>query len=189
METGKFWFIVIFTCLVVAVFSGVQYFQGVDTANAHVVETRSKLSQVKETLALRQDEWTKISVLAAEAQAAASKEAPLKARRDELANQFRRLEGDFKYLVKSTRAAVNKIRAEGEGAEFPEVKLLNGKVLKAAKIKKVEPNQLSFMHSEGYNIVTYDLLPDELRERFDMGESGLADELEDAERRLFTQKK
>jgi hypothetical protein len=189
METGKFWFFIIFVSLIAGVFTAVQHFQGVDAANAQVVETKSKLSQVKETLAIRQAEWAKVSTLAAKAQQAVAKEAPLLAKRDELQTKFRRLEGDFKYLVKSTRAAVDKIRAEGEGTQFPEVKLLNGKVLKMAKVKKVEPNQLSLMHSEGFNIVTYDLLPEDIRERFDMGGNGLADQLEDAEHNLFSAKK
>ena len=84
---------------------------------------------------------------------------------------------------------MEKIRVDGEGAEFPEVKLLNGKVLKIAKLKKIEPNQLSFMHADGFTIVPHDMLPADLRERFDMGDSGLADSLEDAERNLFSPKK
>ena len=189
METGKFWFFIIFVSLIAGIFTGVQYFQGIDAANAQVVEVRGKMGQTKDTLALRQEEWAKVSNLAINTQAAVAKEAPLTARRDELQTKYRRLEGDFKYLVKSTRAAVEKIRADGEGAEFPEVKLLNGKVFKLAKLKKIEPNQLSFMHADGFTIVPYDILPAELRERFDMGGSGLADSLEEAERSLFSQKK
>lgn len=189
METGKFWFFIIFVSIVAGIFAAVQYFQGVDAANAAVVQTKSKLSQIKDTLTARQDEWAKVSALAAKTQQSAAKEAPLTARRDELQTRFRRLEGEFKYLVKSTRAAVEKIRADGEGTEIPEVKLLNGKVLKTVKIKKVEPNQLSLMHTDGFTIVPHDMLPDDLRERFDMGGSGLADGLEDAERDLFDPKK
>ena len=189
METGKFWFFIIFVSLIAGIFTGVQYFQGIDSANAQVVEARGKLGQTKDTLVLRQDEWAKVSNLALKTQAAVAKEAPLVARRDELQTKHRRLEGDFKYLVKSTRAAVEKIRVDGEGAEFPEVKLLNGKVLKIAKLKKIEPNQLSFMHADGFTIVPHDMLPADLRERFDMGDSGLADSLEDAERNLFSPKK
>lgn len=53
METGKFWFIIIFVSLVAGIFTGVQHFQGVNAANAQVIETKSKLSQLKDTLMLR----------------------------------------------------------------------------------------------------------------------------------------
>jgi hypothetical protein len=45
------------------------------------------------------------------------------------------------------------------------------------------------MHADGFTIVPHDMLPADLRERFDMGDSGLADSLEDAERNLFSPKK
>lgn len=189
METGKFWAFIIFVCIIAGIFTGVQYFQGVDAANALVIEAKSKLNQTKETLKVRQEEWAKVSSLAGKAQASSSKEAPLLAKRDGLQTKHRRIEGDFKYMVKSMRAAVDKIRTDGVGVEFPEVKLLNGKVLKTAKIKKIEPTQISFIHADGFTIVPQDVLPDDIRERFDLGESSLADQLEAAEQALFTSQK
>lgn len=186
METGKFWFVIIFVSIVAGIFTGVQHFQGVDVANAQVIETKSKLAQLKDTLVLRQDEWSKVSALASKAQQAITKEAPLTAKREELKIHIRRLEGDFKYMVKSVKDAVEKIRAAGVGVEFPEVKLTNGKVLKAAKIKKLEPMNISFIHADGFTIVTYDELPDDIRERFDMGGNGLAEQLAAAEQTIQT---
>lgn len=186
METGKFWFIIIFVSLVAGIFTGVQHFQGVDAANAQVVETKSKLSQLKDTLLLRQGEWSKVSLLASKAQQAATKEAPLLAKIEELKTQVRRLEGDFKYMVKSMKDAVEKVRATAVGLEFPEVKLTNGKVLKTAKIKKLEPMSISFIHSDGFTIVTYDELPEDIRERFEMGGNGLAEQLAAAEQTIQT---
>lgn len=186
METGKFWFIIIFVSIVAGIFTGVQHFQAVDAANAQVVETKSKLSQLKDTLAMRQDEWAKVSALASKAQQAVMKEAPLTAKREELKTQIRRLEGDFKYMVKSVKDAVEKIRVAGVGVEFPEVKLVNGKVLKNAKIKKLDPMSISFIHADGFTIVNYDELPDDVRERFDMGGNGLAEQLAAAEQTIQT---
>jgi len=188
METGKFWFIIIFVCIVAGIFTGVEYFQGIDAANARVVETKSKLSQIKDTLTVRQEEWNKVSVLATKAQQALTKEAPLVARRDQLQTEIRRLEADFKYMVKSVKDSVEKIRAAGVGAEFPEVKLANGKVLKAAKIKKLDLQNISFIHADGFTIVPYDELPDDIRERFNLGGNGLAEQLEAAEQTLQTAK-
>jgi len=189
METGKFFFIIALVSAVAGIFSVVHYFQGVDAANAVLIESKSKLTQLKETLAVRQGEWAKIEAVAAKAQEATTKEAPLVQELDELKAKYRRVEGDFKYMVKSARSAVEKIRADGVGAEIPEVKLQNGKVLKSAKIKKIEPAQVAFIHADGFTIVQQDMLPDDLRERFDMGSASLADELEKAEVTIFTTKK
>lgn len=189
METGKFFFIIAFVCAVAGIFTIANYFQGIDADNAVLIEAKSKLSELKETLAVRQIEWAKIEAVAKKAQEATTKEAPLLQELDELKAKYRRAEGDFKYMVKSMRAAVDKIRADGVGAEFPEVKLTNGKVLKAAKIKKVEPAQIAFIHADGFTIVQQDMLPDDLRERFDMGSASIADELEAAEAAVFAAKK
>lgn len=189
MESGKFWSFIFLVCLIAGIFSAVQYFQGVDAANAQVVEARSKLNQTRETLKLRQHEWAQIGALLARSQAAAAKEAPLAARRDALQTRFRRLEGEFKYLVQSMRAAADKVRADSEKMEFPEVKLANGKVLKKARVKKIEPGELSLMHSDGFLAVTFDLLPADVLERFDLGDSGLAAQLEAKERALLNKGK
>jgi len=189
METGKFFFIIAFVSAVAGIFSLVHYFQGVDSANAVLIESKSKLTQLKESLVVRQGEWAKIEAVAVKAKEAATKEAPLTQELDELKAKYRRVEGDFKYIVKSMRSAVEKIRTDGVGVEFPEVKLQNGKVLKSAKIKKIEPAQVSFIHADGFTIVPQDMLPEDLRERFDMGSGSLADALEAEEATIFVTKK
>lgn len=189
METGKFFFIIAFVAAVAGIFTIAHYFQGVDAANAVLIESKSKLTQLKESLAVRQEEWAKIEAVAAKAQEATTKEAPLVQELDELKTRHRRVEGDFKYMVKSMRSAVEKIRTDGVGVEVPEVKLQNGKVLKSAKIKKIEPAQVSFIHADGFTIVPQDMLPDDLRERFDMGSASLADALEAEEASIFTTRK
>jgi hypothetical protein len=188
METGKFFSIMAFACAVAGIFTAVNYFQGVDEANGQLLEAKKNLAQLKETWKMRQDEWAKIEVVAARAKEAASKETPLLRELDDLKAKWRRMEGEFKYLVSSTRSAVEKVRADGVNAAFPEVKLLNGKVLTAAKIKKIEPNQISFIHADGFLMVPQDLLPDDLRSRFDLGSTSLADELESAQAAILARK-
>ena len=188
METEKFFSIVALVCVVAGIFTAVNYFQGVDEANGQLLEAKKNLAQLKETWKMRQDEWAKIEVVAARAQQAASKEAPLLRELEDLKVKWRRMEGEFKYLVSSTRSAVEKVRADAANTVFPEVKLLSGKVLTAAKIKKIEPNQISFIHADGFLIVPQDLLPDNLRSRFDLGSASLADELESAQAAILARK-
>lgn len=188
METGKFFFIITFVCVVAGIFTGVNHLQGVDEANAQLIEAKRKVKELRETMKVRQDEWAKIEAVGLKAKEAAAKEAPLVQELDELKAKFRRLEGDFKYLVKSVRSAVDKVRGVAVGEEYAEVKLSNGKVLKAAKIKKLDPMNVSFIHSDGFTIVPYDVLPDEIREKYDMGGNGLAEQLAAAEQTIQTAK-
>lgn len=188
METGKFFFIITLVCVVAGIFTGVHHLQGVDEANAQLIEAKRKVKELRETMKVRQDEWAKIEAVGLKAKEAAAKEAPLVQELDELKVKFRRFEGDFKYLVKSVRSAVDKVRGEAVGEEYAEVKLSNGKVLKTAKIKKLDPMNVSFIHSDGFTIVPYDVLPDEIREKYDMGGNGLAEQLAAAEQTIQTAK-
>lgn len=188
METGKFFFIIALVSAVAGIFSVVHYFQGVDAANAVLIESKSKLTQLKETLAVRQGEWAKIEAVATKAQEATTKEAPLVQELDELKAKYRRVEGDFKYMVSSIRSTVDKVRATAVGSEYPEVQLTTGKTLKLAKIKKMDAMNISFIHADGFTIVPYDQLPEEIRERFDMGGNGLAEQVAAAEQAIQTAK-
>ncbi|MFO1439760.1 MAG: hypothetical protein U1F81_15670 [Verrucomicrobiaceae bacterium] len=188
METGKFFFIIAFVVAVAGIFTIAQHFQGIDAANAVLIESKSKLSQLKESLAVRQDEWVKIEAVAAKAQQATTLEAPLLQELDELKAKHRRVEADFKYMVSSIRSTVDKVRVTAIGSEYPEVQLTTGKTLKLAKIKKMDAMNISFIHADGFTIVPYDQLPEEIRERFDMGGSGLAEQIAAAEQAVQTAK-
>ena len=112
MESGKFFAIAAFVCVVTVIFTAVNYFQVVDEANGQWLEAKKNLAQLKEIWKTRQAEWVKIELVAARAKQAAEKEAPLLRELDDLKAKLRRMEGEFKYLVNSTRSAVEKVRAD-----------------------------------------------------------------------------
>ena len=76
METGKFFFVIAFVSAVAAIFTGVNYFQGVDNANGQMLEAKKNLAQAKEAWKVRHEEWTKIEAIAKKARDAASQEVP-----------------------------------------------------------------------------------------------------------------
>ncbi|MBL9134163.1 MAG: hypothetical protein JNG86_23315 [Verrucomicrobiaceae bacterium] len=182
---SKFWIFIGAITLIAGAFSAVQYFQGIDRINADLQETKSKITQMNRAIELQKAEWTKIETLYQKQLATEARLAPLQQQKTELEKKFRTLEGEFKYLVNSTRSLVDKVRANGPGEVYPELKLSDGRTMKDAKVRKVEENQLSLIHSEGFATIQFDLLPSEVRERFDMGGSGLANMLETAEKELF----
>jgi len=188
MESGKFFVLVILVSLVAGVFSVINHLQGVDAANAQLIEAKSKLAQLRETFNMRQGEWAKIEAVVLKGRETAAKEVPLSQELGDLKVKCRRLEGDFKYLVNSMRSAVQKIRSDAVGTDLAEVRLTNGKVLKSAKIRRMDPLNISFIHSDGFTIVPYDVLPDDIREKFDLGGDGLVEQLAAAEQAIQTAK-
>ncbi len=186
MEATKFWTAIILVSIVAAIVSGMQYFQGVDDANRSLQDIKDKLTQMRESVKHIKGEWERVEGNINRAQAAQAKSTPFATKRDELQSKYRGLEGDFKYLVKSMRTIVDKARVDGVGASYPEIKLSNGKILKDAKIRKIEESQITFIHADGSGVVTFDLLPDEISGKFDLGPNGLANSLAAAEKDIFT---
>ncbi len=186
MEATKFWTAIILVSLIAAVVSGMQYFQGVDDANRSLQETKGKLTQMRESVKHIKGEWERIEAFISRAQMAEARSAPFSAKKEEMQKRFRGFEGEFKYLVKSMRSLVDNARTIGVGSSYPEIKLHNGKVLKDAKILKIDDGQINFIHSDGVGMVAYDLLPDDICEKFDLGPNGLANSLAAAEKAIYS---
>jgi septal ring factor EnvC (AmiA/AmiB activator) len=51
-------------------------------------------------------------------------------------------------------------------------------MLRGAKIRKIDPSGLSLIHADGIGLVSIDLLPAEIKERYDLGPSALLPEME-----------
>ncbi|MBE7493346.1 MAG: hypothetical protein HS117_00215 [Verrucomicrobiaceae bacterium] len=185
MEYAKFWVLLFFVSVVAGGFTLQQHFQAVDRLNAEVLSIRGNVGQTNSSTDRLKQEWAKVEVLVQRLQAANAKNASLQQQRDELKVKLRSLEGDFKYLLSSVRDAVDKVRANAPGEVYDEVVLADGRVLKSAKIRKVEDAQISFIHSEGISAITHDMLPESIRSRFDLAPDGLLASLKQTDQELL----
>lgn len=68
-------------------------------------------------------------------------------------------------IEKSYVESVQRVRANSEGLKLSEVQLAGGKVLRLAKIQKIESDGVTFAHVEGILRVTPDELPADLKAR------------------------
>lgn len=181
-----FWKASIILTIVGSAYSGVQYYRNVTKAETDVLAMRSQLAEAQLLNERQKLDWGKIEALQTRAVQAREKKVSLLKEKDDLEKKFRLLEGEFKYLVQSTRDAVEKARTAAVGQVYPELKLADGKVLKSATVRKVDDRQISFMHADGIGSVPLEMLPEELRNKFDMGTRSLASEVATLERNILS---
>lgn len=84
------------------------------------------------------------------------------------ARELEELQAGIAEMTAKMKAAVEKVREQSVGEAHPELTLATGKVLKQAKLRKVNPESLSFSHSLGSVTVAWRDLPAELAEKFQL---------------------
>ncbi len=181
MEDGRFWPPIIIIALAVAGLFGFRYLEQVDAANNALVDTQLALRQAKESLEGRKELGAVVDVAAQKLVLAKQKQKDAEQAQIEADKKQRLVEGDLRYTIKSMNEAVEKIRADAVGCEITEVVLLNGTVFKNAKIRKVDDNSISFLHSIGISSVPVEQIPLEFVEKFDMGPRSIVAQLEQLE--------
>lgn len=186
MEGRGFIIIILFVGVIAGLISAIQHSQVIDRINLDVMEEKKKLAEMQAGVERLKSEWAKVEAVSQKLKTAQFKLPPIEAQKEELLKKYRGLEGEFKYLVRSTRDLVVKIRENGPGEAFAELRLADGRVLKDVKLRKIEGEQFSFSHSEGFASIKIDLLPFELLEKYDVGPRSLVPELEITERQLFS---
>lgn len=191
MDNGKIWAPILVLGLILGGVFVFSYFEKVDKANANFHYAKLFLEQSNESLTTRQQiieargrvssqneaMLQKLKLAQAKLQAAEKKQSDADTKQ-------RLIEGDLKYLVKSMPSTVQKVRDGAMGKEYPELKLLNGKVLKGAKMRKVEDLSISFIHSEGIGSIPAEDLPTEMLAQFDVGDNSIVKRLNKLEQAL-----
>lgn len=184
-EESKAWLFIFIIGVLIAGGYGAHYLSSVDSANAVLIESKSKLAGVQEMMGQRKKMWDTTSELLAQAREVAEHGSVLAKAKELLDKRYRIVDSDLKYAVDSMRSSVERIRESAPGAEVGDVNLVNGKVLLAAKIRKVEESNISFIHSSGIGTVTVDLLPNEILEKYDLGSNALLPQIEAAQARFL----
>ncbi len=177
-EESKAWIFIVIISILIGAGYGAHYLTSVDSANASLLESKSKLADVHEMLGQRKKAWEATERLIATTRELAEQNNVLSKAKEVLDKRYRAVDADLKYAVDSMRSSVERVRESAPGTEIGDVNLVNGKVLQAAKIRKVEESNISFIHSSGIGTVTVDLLPNEILERFDLGPNALLPQLE-----------
>jgi hypothetical protein len=180
-EESKAWFFILIISVLIGLGYSAHYFSSVDLANAALLESKTKLAGVHELLHLRKKIWTDMETANFKVREAMGKNEALLKAKDIVDKRYRTVDSDLKYVVTSMKASVDKARNDAPGSELGDITLANGKVLRGAKVRKVEESGISLIHSDGIGTVTLDLLPTELKEKYDLGSEALVPKLIEAQ--------
>lgn len=172
-EESKAWVFIFIISLLIGLGYTAHYFSSVDSANAALLESKSKLADMNQVLFQRKSDWEAVEKVSSKNREAMEKNTILLKAKDILDKRYRTIEGDLKYTVETMKTSVEKLRNTAPGTELGDITLTNGKVLRGAKVRKVEESGISMIHSDGIGLVSLDLLPADLKEKYDLGPDAL----------------
>lgn len=172
-EESKTWFFIFIISILVGVGYGAYYLTAVDEANLALVESKSKLADYQELFSARKESWGDIEALIAKNRELTDQNTVLVKAKEVLDTRYRKVASELNYSIESMKSAVGRTRGNAPGIELGDVALTNGKLLRGAKIRKLDESGLSLIHADGIGLVPIDLLPAEINERFDLGPRAL----------------
>jgi hypothetical protein len=187
-EDSKVWIFLFLVSVLMSLGYGAHYLSSVDEANLALQESKSKLAGMNEMLFLRKNSWNESDRLINKLNAEADKNATLIKAKDILDLRHSKAQGDLKYSLESMKTSVDKTRNNAPGTEFEEITLANGKTLRGVKIRKVEEQGISLIHTDGIGTIPLDLLPDHLKEQYDLGPNALVPRIQKAQTGLLLPK-
>lgn len=135
----------------------------VQEATTRLAAQRSLIAQKKAFLNQRRDTMEKNQVL-------------LKAK-GILDKRLEKINADLAQNTESFKSAVENARSSAAGKELGDFTLTNGKQVRSAKIRKVDESGVSLIYADGVGTVTVDLLPENLKEKYDLGTNALIPKL------------
>ncbi len=184
-EESKVWVLLLLVSVLVSFGYGAHYLSSVDEANLALQESKSKLVDMQEMLLLRNKSWNENEQIINKLQAEADKHATLLKAKDILDQRFSKADSDLKYALESMQSSVDRTRNNAPGTELAEISLNNGKTLRAVKLRKVEEHGISLIHVDGIGTIPLDLLPDNLKEQYDLGPNALVPIIQKAQTALL----
>lgn len=180
-EESKFWIFISLLSALIGIGYIANYLTNVDSVNVALQEAKSKLANMHEIVAQRRKTWAEVEDVSVKTRELAEQNVILMNAKEVLDKRYRMTESDLKYLVDSMKTTVENIRNNASGAEVGDLTLSNGKLFRGAKIRRVEESGVSLLHSDGIGTVPIELLPNELKQRFDLGPDALLPQLQRAQ--------
>ncbi|MFO1483187.1 MAG: hypothetical protein U1F71_07440 [Verrucomicrobiaceae bacterium] len=172
-EESKAWVFIFIIGMLIAIGYGAHYLSSVDSANAALIESKAKLADLNEIITQRRKTWADLEKTNVLIRQDIEKNDVLTKAREVLDKRYRAVESDLRYNVESMKSAVEKLRNNAPGTDLGDITLTNGKMIRAAKVRKVDESGISMIHADGIGTVSVDLLPADLKEKYDLGPDAL----------------
>jgi hypothetical protein len=140
-----------------------------NAARATLQENTARLAELDAALAHKRQALEDMEKIGREIQDATSKSQELLKAKAELLEKQTQIGNEFQKVLDSMTAAVEKLRSNAPGSELGDLALTNGKSLRGVKIRKVSEDGIALIHSDGIGTIAVDLLPENLKEKYDIG--------------------
>ncbi|MDB6004163.1 MAG: hypothetical protein JWR15_1150 [Prosthecobacter sp.] len=185
---AKIWILLFATAVLISFAFGAHYFSAVDEANLALYESKSKLHDMDELLVLRKKDWVEKEQGVAKIQVESDKTAKLLKIQEALDARYLKTESDLNYLADSIKDSVEKVRSNAVGMELGEITLADRRILRGVKVRKVDESGISLSHADGIGTIATDLLPENLKEKYDLGPTALLPQILEAHAALLSKK-
>lgn len=107
-EDSKGWMFLIMFSILVGLGYSAYYLTSIDTANAMLQESKTKLVGMNEALFLRRKSWSEVESLSLKVREQMENNKALVQARDILETRYRAVDGDLKYSIQAMKTAVEK---------------------------------------------------------------------------------
>jgi hypothetical protein len=189
MEYTKFFVLAFFILLVGGGMTAYNQLQSIDSANADLLSAKSKLTQIKETIAGRRAELERLQKLQVRLAQALQQSSAGETALQEAMKKVRGHEVELKYLMNSLKESVAQARAAAVNQVIPELTLKGGKVARQARIRQIDAATVSIVHADGFLSVAPAELPQVIRDKYDLNTPSLVEQIEEECANLFVGKK
>jgi len=180
-EESKIWVSFFALGLLVTICFGAQYLSSVDTANLALRETRDKLTYTQDQLSYKKKTWNEKERVALKFQSESDKNAILVKAQGAVDQRFHKADYALNNALQSMQASVERTRNNAPGTELGDLTLTNGKALHAVKIRKVDDASISVLHADGSATIPLELIPESLKEQYDLGPNALVPMIQGAQ--------
>ncbi|MBN8417972.1 MAG: hypothetical protein J0L73_03575 [Verrucomicrobia bacterium] len=180
-EESKIWVSFFTLGILVSLCFAAQYLSSVDTANLALRETRDKLTYTQDQLSYKKKTWNEKEQVALKLQAESDKNTVLVKAQGVVDQRYHKADYALTDALQSMQASVERTRNNASGTELGELTLANGKALHAVKIRKVDDASISVIHADGSGTIPLELIPESLKEQYDLGPNALVPMIQGAQ--------
>lgn len=177
MDNGRALLPILVLLIAVGGMFAYRYLVEVDEANGRLLNARESFATAQGAVKTRKDTWQSVEAAAAKLRDAKARLDKSARELEEVAKKERLMESNLRYLANSMTEAVERVRAAGVGTLHSEIILVDAGKLKDAQIKRIDESGISFLHSEGFQVVPLKNLPPALIEQFDLGPNSLVKQI------------
>lgn len=184
LTDSKSWLLIIASVAGIG-YGAYDYISSENAAQSALRENTAILAGLDGLLSQKRKTLNDLEIVGVALRDAAVKNQQLLKAREDLIEKQTQIRTEIEKTSDLMKVAVEKVRSNAAGVEIDEFAVGNGKTLRAVKVTKVTEAGISLMHADGVGAVEVDSLPENFKERFDLGPNAVLQRLSTAKQTLL----